>query len=443
MLLLSTLARPVDSGGHVADTVKQSPKRSHLLTALGTPSFALLWSGQAFSTFGDGVYFVALAWLILQLTGSASAMAAVLVAASIPRLIFLLVGGVVADRLPRRLVMLWADLGRGVAVAIIALLTFQHSVQMWHLIALGVFFGFAQAFFIPAYAALSPLIVPQDHLRSANSLNALSRTLSGLVGPGIGAALVATVGISWAFAFDALTFVVSAASLAFVTARPLTPAAMPAAGRISVRQTFADLSEGFKYVAGSAWLWVTIVLAAVANVLRAPFAVSLPRLVNDGYPQQVCFSASVSGGLHLDGVCLFGSISVAISIGGIAATVLTGMLHTIPRRGLVAYLALLFGNVMMLLFAVPWGREIGPWMLLLAGAADGFAVMVFEVIWVTVLQEMIPAEKLGRVSSVDWLGSLALGPVGIALIGILTDKVGAALIFGGCALLLVAVDAIG
>src|SRR4051794_23641531 len=117
--------------------------------ALRSRSFALLWLGQTISTLGDGVYLTALAWQVLTLTGSGAAMGIVLIATAVPRVLFMLLGGVIADRLPRRLVMLWADAGRAVAVGAIAILSYTNTLEFWHLIALGLLFGLSQAFFLP------------------------------------------------------------------------------------------------------------------------------------------------------------------------------------------------------------------------------------------------------------------------------------------------------
>jgi DHA3 family tetracycline resistance protein-like MFS transporter len=240
--------------------------RFRFARALRSRPFALLWLGQTISTLGDGAYLTALAWQVLILTGSGAAMGIVLIATSVPRVVFLLLGGVIADRLPRRLVMLWADVGRATAVGAIAVLSYTNTLQFWHLIALGLLFGFSQAFFLPAYQSIAPQLVEVEALPSANALNGLTREIGMLAGPALGALLVARFSTASAFAFDALSFLVSALCLLAIRV-PLKPLlaqegleAEPAKRR-GARGVFADIREGIGYVAASSWLWVTIAIA--------------------------------------------------------------------------------------------------------------------------------------------------------------------------------------
>src|SRR5712692_5513031 len=187
--------------------------RVRFVRALHSKPFALLWAGQTISNIGDAAYYTAMAWQVLLLTGSGTAMGIVLTAGMIPRLVFLLIGGVTADRLPRRLVMLWSDSSRAIVVLLIAILGWVHLLQFWHLAILSLLFGIVDGFFTPAYQSIPPQLVEKDDLTSANALNELSGHLSWLVGPLIGATLVALVGSATAFAFDGLTFIVSALCL--------------------------------------------------------------------------------------------------------------------------------------------------------------------------------------------------------------------------------------
>jgi len=194
------------------------------MRALRSQPFALLWLGQTISSLGDGAFFMALAWQILLLTRSATAMGIVMTAEMIPRLLFLLLGGVAADRLPKRLVMLCSDAGRAIIVLAIALLGWFHLLQFWHLVALSLFFGVVSGFFSPAYRALPPQLVQTEDLTSANALTGLGGQLSALIGPVIGAGLVSLVAPASAFAFDGLTFVFSALCL-FALRLPALPIA--------------------------------------------------------------------------------------------------------------------------------------------------------------------------------------------------------------------------
>ncbi len=187
--------------------------QSSLLRALGHRPFVLLWVGQVISRLGDSVYRIALAWWVLEQTGSAAAMGTVLIFAFTPQLLFLLVGGVAVDRFPRVRVMLASDLLSGSMVALVAALAFTGRLEIWHIYVMSGIFGFVSAFFEPAYAAAIPDLLPAELLPSANSLTSLSIQLVGIIGPAVGALLVDLGGTSTAFAINALSFFISAACL--------------------------------------------------------------------------------------------------------------------------------------------------------------------------------------------------------------------------------------
>ncbi len=431
-----------------------SMRRMTFARALRSRRFALLWSGQTISALGDGAFFTALAWQVLTLTGSGTAMGLALVAESIPIVLFMLVGGVVADRLPRRLTMLWSDSGRAIVALVVAGLGVARLLQFWHLLVLAFVFGLAEAFFRPAYQSIPPELVPPDDLPSANALTSLSRNVSTLIGPALGAALVGFSSASLAFAFDGLTFIVSAVCLVMmgrVDERPLPSAAsaslattseagveailaaraaedapmpgvvtaeieVPAPARPAngVRGLLADIREGIGYITGSTWLWLTIALAALGNVAMAPLQVTLPKLVRDTYHQ---------------GVWLLGATLSATAIGSIGAALVMGQIGRMRRRGVLAYLGLLLTNIAEIAFGLPIARQLAPGLPLAAGALIGVGLGVFEIIWITTLQELVPSDKLGRVSSVDWMGSLLFQPIGLAVVGALTDVIGPSWMF--------------
>jgi MFS family permease len=411
--------------------------RVRFARALRYQPFALLWAGQAISALGDGAFTVALAWSILILTGSATALAEVLIAQSVPRLIFLLVGGVVADRLPRRAILFWSDSTRAAAVLIIAVLYWSHHIAFWQILGLSILFGIADAFFRPAYQAIPPQLVPADDLASANALNGLSQEVSTLVGPALGAVLVALTNPAAAFALDSLTFVFSAGCLlamrlpkgvaadGTVTAGSTGDSPLPAiadseGSKETSRQSsavvkmLAEIREGFTYLMSSSWLWVTTLLASVGNVGLASLPVALPKLVHSVYGE---------------GVWLLGALFSASALGSMAASLIIGQLHKLRHRGIFAYLGLIVAFVALLVLGIPVPHGLVVAVSLTAASMIGFGLGVFSVIYYTTLQELVPADKLGRVSSIDWIGSLAFEPVGLAVIGILTDRWGPSPVF--------------
>ena len=181
-----------------------------LFRALTHRSFAFLWVGQTISRVGDHLYQVALAWWVLEKTGSALAMGTVLTFSMVPMLLFVLIGGVAVDRLPRVRLLLISDLGRGIAAAGVAWLALSGRLEIWHIYGASLLFGLADAFFQPAYLALVPELTPVSALTSANSLTSLSSQAGRIMGPALGAALVGLGGTTLAFAGNALSFFAAA-----------------------------------------------------------------------------------------------------------------------------------------------------------------------------------------------------------------------------------------
>src|SRR6266508_338136 len=388
-----------------------------LFLSLKHRSFALLWSGQTISRLGDSLYRVALAWWVLEKTGSATAMGTVLICSMTPMLIFLLLGGVAVDRLPRLRLMIGSDLLRGIVAGAVAALAFAQLLEVWHIYVASVIFGFVDAFFEPAYVAAVPEIAPREALPSANSLTGLSRQVTGIVGPTLGAAIVALGGTPTAFALDAASFLISAGCLLPIPAPPIARANAHAEPSV-----LRDLREGLDAVLASPWLWITIALAALGNVTAGgPLAVALPFLVKNT--------------LHAD-VGALGLLGTMNSIGAVLGSLWLGRAARLRRRGLIAYGGLLLGGIAVLICGLP----VGLFGLALVALAFGFSMSAFGLVWMNTLQEMVPRELMGRVSSIDFLGSFVLLPFGYALAGWATDLLGPPPVFmiGGAASIVLA-----
>ena len=406
--------------------------RPHFARALHSRSFALLWTGQTISALGDGAFVTALSWEALQLTGSAMAMGMVVLAQTLPMILLLLFGGVVADRFPRQQVMLWSDVSRAVAVLLIAILGMMHLLQLWHLVLLALFFGTVRGFFSPAYQSIIPQLVNKGDLPSANSLTELSYQLYCSVGPMLGASCVAFAGPAVAFAFDGLTFIVSALCLA-VLRLPVTlsPATMTSAvlPRRGIRTALSEMREGLRYVAGSTFLWVTIALAALCTVGGAgSLVVTLPKLIHDVYGQ---------------GVWLLGAVNAAGGIGSLAGILLAGHLNRLRRRGITMYLMMIVISLAFILFGLPLPHSLEPIVACLAMVLVHFGLAVYQILWLTVMQEVVPDDKLGRVSSIDQLGGYGLWPVGFALAGVIADYISPSWVFIGAGIVNVGLYGLG
>lgn len=387
------------------DWAQQAEGEQRLFRALKHRSFALLWCGQTISRVGDFLYQIALAWWVLEKTGSAAIMATVLVFSFAPTVLFLLLGGVLVDRLPRVPVMLTSDVLRGVVVLAVAALASAQRLEIWHVYGASLVFGFVDAFFSPAYAAIVPEVTPPESLPSANSLSSISTQAGRIVGPLIGAALVALGGTPVAFAVNGPSFFVSAGCLIPLVGRSFAPA-----NRGGTASILEDLREGIATVLGSAWLWITILVAALLNVtLVGPYTVALPFLAKQ----------------HLQtDVRLLGLLYAMFPVGYLVGNLWLGRATRLRARGRLAYGGLIVAGLMMLGIGLPLPIPL----LALAALLNGAGLEVFGLIWTNTLQELVPGERLGRVSSIDLLGSTALMPVGLALTGWATDAVGAALV---------------
>jgi MFS family permease len=379
-----------------------------LFRSLANHRFALLWSGQTISRIGDFLYEIALAWWVLQKTGSAVAMAGVLIFSFTPMLLFLLIGGVAVDRYPRVKLMLASDLLRGAVVTLVAVLAFGQQLEIWQVYIASLIFGLVDAFFQPAYTALVPEITSSEDLPSANSLTSMSMQMGRIVGPALGATIIALVGTSGAFVVDGISFFVSAACLAPLLASSAPPS-RPADSQAS--SVLRDMREGIETVLRSPVLWISIIVFALSNItLAGPYSVALPFLVKDHLRADV-------GTLGL----LYAIFPIGYIIGG----AWLGRLARIRRRGLTAYAGLMIGGLMLLTFGLPVPLVA----LVLAALINGAALEIESLIWTNILQETVPGERLGRVSSIDSLGSFVLLPVGFAITGWATDQLGAAPVF--------------
>ncbi|MDX1415768.1 MAG: MFS transporter [Candidatus Promineifilaceae bacterium] len=381
-----------------------------LIRSLSNRSFALLWTGQTFSRVGDFMYQVALAWWVLDKTGSAAKMATVLVFSFAPMILFLLIGGVTVDRFPRLQVMLASDLLRGAIVMLVATLAFVDQLELWQIYIMSLLFGLVDAFFQPAFAAAVPEFVAEKDLPSANSLTSLSIQAGRIAGPMLGALLVGLGGAPFALAINGITFFVAAALLVPLLSRQ-NPAARHSREEADVNSIMADLREGIGIVASSPWLWISIAVFAMSNVaLGGPYSVTLPFLVKD----QLGAEVGTLGLLH-----------AVFAAGYILGGIWLGRKARIRRRGPIVYGGLAIAGIMLFAFGLPVPIAF----LLLAALINGAALEVGSLAWINSLQELVPQDKLGRVSSMDSLGSFALLPIGYGITGWATELLGPSLVF--------------
>jgi MFS family permease len=366
--------------------------------------FRFLWFAQSSSVIGDNIVLVALALFVIQRTGSATDLGLVLAAQSLPLVLFLLVGGVWADRLPRHRVMMATDIVRFALHAALAVLIFSGAVRIWQVVVIEVLFGSAEAFFRPAANGLLPQTVPEADIQQATAVTTMSNNIAEFAGPALATALVLGAGAGWAFAVDAGTFLLSAAFLARV--RPRHRAA-PASADVSPaqRSLWAELRDGWQEVRSRAWVWATLASFCVALFCGlAPWFVLGPVVAREQYG-------------HLS---VYGLVEAAFGLGTIVGSLIgIGWRPRHPMR--LAMLAIMLWPVSSILFAV------GVTLLLVVpvSVVGGIGLALFDVWWLTALAERIPPQRLSRVSSYDWMVSLGLMPLGYILAGPLAGALGA------------------
>ncbi len=365
------------------------------LGALQEREFRLYFTGQLVSLLGDAVTPFALAWAVLDLTGSTRDLGFVLAAKIAPLVVFLLAGGVFADRLPRRGVMLSADVARMAVQAATATLLLSHTARIWELIVLQAFAGTGTAFFNPASTGLTPMTVSAARLQEANALRGMSTGLTQFVGPALAGLLIVTAGPGYALAIDAASFGVSAFCLARLHLPPhigLPP------------QSFAhDLLDGWREFTARTWVWLSVVNFSLGNMMNSVWLVLAAAWIKDGH----------------GGAGAWTAILVVSSIGALAAGVTA--LRLKARRPLLLGSIAVVPNaapIIVLALKLPWGA------LVVTALVTGFGNMLFNTLWETTLQQHIPPASLSRVSAYDWFGSLLCDPLGLALAGVVAAAIG-------------------
>lgn len=352
--------------------------------------FRFQFLASASSVIGDNLVSVALAFAVLKLTGSAADLGLVLAARTLTLVIFLLLGGVWADRIPRQQLMMLSDLGRASTQGALALLVISGRAELWHFVVLEALNGAATAFFHPAQTGLTPKTVSPARLQQANALLSLTHSSAGIIGPVIAGVLVATVGAGWALAIDALTFLASAAFLLQIK--------LPASAQKVERTTLLkDLAKGWSEVRSRKWLWISILNFMVFQLLALPAFFVLGPFISER---------------AFGGAAAWAAIIAAAGIGAVIGDFASMKIE--PRRPLrAAYLSTLLAPPVLVLLGV----EAPVWVIAIAAVPWGVAMTFFNTLWFTVLQVHVPDESLSRVSSYDWLGSTALRPLGFALVG--------------------------
>jgi MFS family permease len=375
--------------------------RLAVLEPLRVRDFRLLWTGMMASLLGDGVFLVAIAWQVYQLSNAPTALAEVGLAMSLSQVVVLLIGGVASDRFDRRRVMLAADLLRAAVIGLLGVLALTGRLQLWHLFVLATLYGLGAGFFGPAFDAIVPDLVPEDVLAPANSVDQILRPVAlRLAGPALGGWVIGAWGTGSAFLFDAASFLVSAAMLARMTPqrRHATDGAPASA--------LGEIREGFSFVRRHVWLWGTFLAATFAYLLFVgPTEVLVPFIVK----HQLAGSAAELG--------------LVFAVGGLGAV--TGAFLTGQRGNPRRFISFIYITWTLATLAVAgYGLATRAWQLMLASLVFNALEAAGTVVWATTKHRLVPAALLGRVSSFDWFISIGLLPVSFAITGPVAAAVG-------------------
>jgi MFS family permease len=430
MTALDVVARPIARAA-----------RLPLLAPLAVRDFRLVWAGESISLLGDAFQTVAVSWLVLGLTGSGLALGAILIAAAIPRGIFKLLGGVLADRISPRDLALGSNVLRAVLTTLVAFLVLGSQIQIWHLVAVGVVFGTVDAVFLPAINTLVPRLVPPGRLAAAKALMQGTAQLMGTVGPAIAGFTIALIGVGVAFVIDAASFAIAALALWLVrsgatagseTAMAGEPATAAAAAGVPVPEpsitTDPDapkasiasaLVEGARVVLGDPVMRSIVLVSTVLNLaLTGPAAVGLPWLVLVGF-----------GG----GALALGLLFAAFGAGSLVGAVLGGSLRRPSQFGWLVFGLVIEVGVGVAAISVVPTIPVAAVILIVVGVTLGYT----NVVMVAFVQEKTDPLLLGRTMSFLMLGSVVAAPLSLALAAVLVDTYASAMFAAAGALIVV------
>jgi DHA3 family macrolide efflux protein-like MFS transporter len=373
---------------------------------LWTRSFLLLWQGQTVSHLGDQAFSVAMAFWIMEATGSAGLIGLILGVGSLPGVLLMPFGGTFADRYSRIRIIVAGDLVCGIALlGLTGLMHFSSSMRLIlaGLFAVSILFGIVRSAFTPAVEAAIPDLVPAERLAAANSLTQFSEQASMLLGKASGGVLYQIFGAPILFLFDGLSFLFAAGSSAFIVSPRAVPVERKANARQALREFLGETALGVRYVLDRTGLRNLILMAAMLNFLLSPVIVLLPFFVRNQLAARAPW---------------YGYLLAALSAGTIAGFLLAGLLNL---KGRTRYLALVAGlTLSQALFGI-LGSIRFPVLALIVMFLAGLCIGVVNIYATTLLQSTTPNELRGRVLGLLVTLSGGLAPIGYALAGWVGD----------------------
>ncbi len=381
------------------------------LTPFRHAAYRRLGAALVLTSFGGGVWVVALVWEVIRIGGGASALSVVTTAGGIGVVLPALLGGVVADRVPQKLILLGTTTVELLGMSVIAVLSFADLTQLWHLAVVALTAGMAMAFYYPAYSAWLPALVPEEDLLAVNGFEGMVRpTVGQALGPAVAGAVVGAASSSAAIGVAAAAYLAGLLVLALVpltaVRRELATPDPEVGAATAVASALADMREGFGYMVRTPWLLATLLFASVmVLVMMGPLEVLVPFLIKD----------ELGGGPGDHAV-----VMACYGIGGAVGSMVTASLP-MPRRYLT-WMNLMWGAGCLPFLAIGYATAV--WQVAAAGFVMGILFSAPMVIWGTLLQRRVPPALLGRVASLDFFVSVSLMPVSMAIAGPVADLIG-------------------
>lgn len=369
--------------------------------------YRLLAGALTLSLLGAGMWVVAVVWQVIELGGGPAELSIVATGNAIGMLVAVLFGGVLADRVPQRNILVVVEATKTGSIAAAAVLALSGAIELWHLVVVTLILGLADGFFYPAYSALLPSILPADDLLAANGVEGMLRpTIMQAAGPALASVAIAAFSPGLAFALVAAAQFLAVCGLFLIRATPVRRET--GEPQHPLRALTSDLREGFVYMWKTPWLLGTLVFACLLIlVLMGPIEVLLPFAVRDQ-----------TGG----GPAAFALVLASFGIGGAIGSLVVASMR-LPRRYLTI-MNLLWGAGCIPLVIIGYTSQL--WFMVVALFVVGFTFSAATVIWGTLLQRRVPPALLGRVSSLDFFVSLALMPISMALAGPVGEAIGLA-----------------
>lgn len=373
-----------------------------VLKSLNNRNFNALLVGQSLSRFGDVIFNTILPLLVYNITNSLNYTGIVLAASILPQIFLLPFTGVVVDKIPRKFIMCFTDCGRIIVLAYLISMSQFSTLKINSLIIGIILFGVMDSFFKPAYAALRAEVHVQEIRNSANSLTQIVFQTINLVGPAFGGLLYSYMSISFVFLIDLATFIISFISLLSIKSEEKYSGKLN--NTWSMQMILEEYRSGLSIIIKTKWIYLTIIAFSIANIAYSGiYKVLLPWFVEDFLSLQSTY---------------YGVLISFSGIGGLLAALIFGMKKRWEKRGIWAYLGIFMTGLS--LFNFSYLHNFG--MLCFLSALSGAGIMLFGLIWETSLQELVPSQDYGKVSSLDMLGSFTLMPLGYILTSKLAES---------------------